>query len=458
MQATKKTHVRYLILFMLFIVTTINYADRATISIAGSSLQKDLGIDAVTLGYIFSAFGWAYVLGQIPGGWLLDRFGSKKVYALSIFTWSAFTVLQGFVGYLPVANAIIALFMLRFLVGFAEAPSFPGNARIVAAWFPTAERGTASAIFNSAQYFATVLFAPLMGWIVHSWGWEHVFIVMGVLGILFSVAWMKLIYNPKEHPMISVAELEHIEQNGGLVDMDKPKQAGKSGPKWGYIKQLLSSRMMLGIYLGQYCINAITYFFLTWFPVYLVQERGMSILKAGFIASLPAICGFIGGVLGGIISDHLLRRGNSLTFARKAPIVIGLLLSTSMIICNYVDAEWMVVGIMALAFFGKGLGALGWAVVSDTSPKQIAGLSGGMFNTFGNIASITTPIIIGYIISATGSFKWALVYVGANALVAVFSYLVIVGPIKRIELREDPSKNGNAQTQPATGALAESRR
>lgn len=448
MQAQKKTHVRYLILFMLFVVTTINYADRATISIAGSSLQKDLGIDAVTLGYIFSAFGWAYVLGQIPGGWLLDRFGSKKVYAFSIFTWSLFTVLQGFVGYLPLANAIIALFMLRFLVGFAEAPSFPGNARIVAAWFPTAERGTASAIFNSAQYFATVLFAPLMGWIVHSWGWEHVFIVMGVLGIGFSMVWLKLIYNPKEHPMIGAQELEHIEKNGGLVDMDKPRAAGASGPRWDYIKQLLTSRMMVGIYLGQYCINAITYFFLTWFPVYLVQERGMSILKAGFIASLPAICGFVGGVLGGVLSDHLLRRGHSLTFARKAPIVVGLLLSTTMVICNYVDAEWMVVGIMALAFFGKGLGALGWAVVSDTSPKQIAGLSGGMFNTFGNIASITTPIIIGYIISATGSFKWALVYVGANALVAVFSYLVIVGPIKRIELRDAPQDDTVPQQAP----------
>lgn len=453
MHATKKTHVRYLILFMLFLVTTINYADRATISIAGSSLQKDLGIDAVTLGYIFSAFGWAYVLGQIPGGWLLDRFGSKKVYAFSIFTWSLFTVLQGFVGYMPVANAIIALFMLRFLVGFAEAPSFPGNARIVAAWFPTAERGTASAIFNSAQYFATVLFAPLMGWIVHAWGWEHVFIVMGAMGIVFAGVWLKLVYNPKEHPMIGAQELEHIEKNGGLVDMDKPRAGGNGGPKWGYIKQLLSSRMMLGVYLGQYCINAITYFFLTWFPVYLVQERGMSILKAGIIASLPAICGFVGGVLGGVISDHLLRRGNSLTFARKAPIVIGLLLSTSMVICNYVDAEWMVVGIMALAFFGKGLGALGWAVVSDTSPKQIAGLSGGMFNTFGNIASITTPIIIGYIISATGSFKWALVYVGANALVAVFSYLVIVGPIKRIELRDTPKDETAAAP---SGKLAES--
>lgn len=436
---TRQTRVRYLILLMLFLVTTINYADRATISIGGSSMQKDLGIDAVTLGYIFSAFGWAYVLGQIPGGWLLDRFGSKRVYATGIFIWSLFTLLQGFVGMMPVAWAVVTLFVLRFLVGFAEAPSFPGNARIVAAWFPTAERGTASAVFNSAQYFATALFAPLMGWIVYSFGWEHVFVVMGVLGIIFSGIWMKTIYNPKDHPRANAAEIAHIEKNGGLVDMDQARGTN-NGPKWHYISQLLTNRMMLGVYLGQYCINAITYFFLTWFPVYLVQERGMTILKAGFIASLPAICGFIGGVLGGIISDWLLRRGNTLTFSRKLPIVCGLLLSTTMVFCNYVDAEWMVVGFMTLAFFGKGLGALGWAVVSDTSPKQIAGLSGGLFNTFGNIASITTPIIIGYIIAVTGSFRWALVYVGANALVAVFSYLFIVGKIQRVELRDENGK------------------
>ncbi|WP_455923564.1 MFS transporter [Pseudomonas putida] len=440
MQAAKQTHVRYLILFMLFVVTTINYADRATIAIAGSSLQKSLGIDAVTLGFIFSAFGWAYVAGQIPGGWLLDRFGSKKVYALSIFTWSLFTVLQGFVGEFGVSTAVVALFMLRFLVGLAEAPSFPGNARIVAAWFPTAERGTASAIFNSAQYFATVLFAPLMGWIVFTFGWQHVFMIMGGIGIAFSLVWLKVIHSPRQHPRINPAELEHIASNGGMVDMDDKPKGKREGPKWDYVRQLLTNRMMLGVYLGQYCINGITYFFLTWFPVYLVQERGMTILKAGFIASLPAICGFIGGVLGGIISDWLLRRGHSLTFARKAPIIGGLLLSTTIVACNYVDIEWMVVGFMALAFFGKGVGALGWAVVSDTSPKQIAGLSGGLFNMFGNIASITTPIVIGYIISTTGSFKWALVFVGANALVAVISYLVIVGQIKRVELTEPPSK------------------
>ncbi|MCW2290997.1 ACS family glucarate transporter-like MFS transporter [Pseudomonas sp. BIGb0408] len=444
---TKKTHVRYLILLMLFLVTTINYADRATISIAGSSMQKDLGIDAITLGYIFSAFGWAYVIGQIPGGWLLDRFGSKRVYAAGIFIWSLFTLLQGFVGMMPVAWAVVTLFVLRFMVGFAEAPSFPGNARIVAAWFPTAERGTASAIFNSAQYFATALFAPLMGWIVYTYGWEHVFVVMGVLGIVFAGVWMKTIYNPKEHPSVSAAEVEYIANNGGLVDMDQAK--GSGGPKWNYITQLLTNRMMVGVYLGQYCINAITYFFLTWFPVYLVQERGMTILKAGIIASLPAIMGFIGGVLGGVISDWLLRRGHSLTLARKLPIVCGLMLSTSMVLCNYVSAEWMVVGFMTLAFFGKGLGALGWAVVSDTSPKQIAGLSGGLFNTFGNIASITTPIVIGYIISATGSFKWALVYVGANALVAVCSYLFIVGPIKRVVLKDENGQALNDQASPA---------
>ncbi|AAO57996.1 MFS transporter [Pseudomonas syringae pv. tomato] len=445
MQKSKPTHVRYLILLMLFLVTTINYADRATIAIAGSSIQKDLGISAVTLGYIFSAFGWAYVAGQIPGGWLLDRFGSKKVYAMSIFTWSLFTLLQGYVGEFGVSTAIVALFMLRFLVGLAEAPSFPGNARIVAAWFPTAERGTASAIFNSAQYFATVLFAPLMGWIVYTYGWQHVFVVMGAIGIVFSMIWMKVIYGPRNHPMINEAEFEHISSNGALVDLDQDKGKGKekaasSGPKWDYIRQLLTNRMMLGIYLSQYCINGITYFFLTWFPVYLVQERGMTILKAGIIASLPAICGFIGGVLGGVISDYLLRKGHSLTFARKAPIIGGLLLSTSIVTCNYVDVEWVVVGFMALAFFGKGVGALGWAVMSDVSPKQIAGLSGGLFNTFGNVASITTPIVIGYIISSTGSFKWALVFVGANALLAVISYIFIVGEIKRVELKEPPAK------------------
>lgn len=162
----------------------------------------------------------------------------------------------------------------------------------MAAWFPTTERGTASAIFNSAQYFSLALFSPLLGWLTYAWGWEHVFIVMGVIGFVLTLVWIKFIHNPPEHPNISKSELEFLKDGGAVVDIDHKKtDTAKSGPKWSYVRQMLSSRMMLGIFFGQYFINSITWFFLTWFPIYLVQEKGMSILKVGMIAAIPALCG-----------------------------------------------------------------------------------------------------------------------------------------------------------------------
>ena len=434
--APTKTGVRWMVVAVLFFITIINYADRATISLAGPEMAKELNFNSVTMGYIFSAFGWSYVIAQLPGGWLLDRFGSKLVYSLSIFFWSLFTLLTGAVGFFTGMTAIATLFALRFLVGASEAPSFPANSRIVAAWFPKNERGTASAIFNSAQYAATVIFAPLMGWLIHTYTWHYVFAVMGVLGILFVFIWNKMIFDPKDHPMANQAEVDYIEQGGGLVSMDEHRKSGAKteGPQLKYIGQLLRNRMMVGIYVAQYCINALTYFFITWFPVYLVKEKHMTILKAGFVAAIPAICGFAGGILGGLISDLMLKKGYSLTVARKTPIVLGMLLSTTMVICNYVEVEWAVIFFMGLAFFGKGVGALGWAVNSDTAPKQIAGLSGSVLNVCGNVSSITTPIAIGYIIESTGSFNGALVYVGIHAFIAMMCYLFVVGEIKRVEL------------------------
>ncbi|MFK4701173.1 MFS family permease [Bradyrhizobium diazoefficiens] len=284
----RRSRVRLFIVTMLFLVTTVNYADRATLSIAGPALSKELHLDPVAMGWIFSAFGWSYVIAQVPGGWLLDRYGSRLVYAFSIIVWSLFTLMQGWVGFLSAGAAIVVLFALRLLVGVAEAPSFPANARIVAAWFPGNERGTASAFFNSGQYFATVIFAPLMGWIAHDYGWRYVFFVMGALGVIMGLVWIKTIYGPKEHPGINEAEFDYIKEGGALVDLDAPKEerAPQSGSGWDHIRQLLSNRMMLGVYLGQYCINTLTYFFLTWFPVYLVKERGLSILQAGFVATL----------------------------------------------------------------------------------------------------------------------------------------------------------------------------
>lgn len=388
------------------------------------------------MGYIFSAFGWAYLLMQIPGGWLLDRYGSKRVYTYSLFFWSLFTFTQGFVDMFPIAYAAISMFIMRFMLGFSEAPSFPANARIVAAWFPTKERGTASAIFNSAQYFSLAIFSPLLGYLTFAWGWQHVFTVMGGLGFILTIFWVKFIHNPTDHPDMSASELEYIKQGGAVVDMDHKKPNGqKSGPKLDYMKQLLSSRMMLGVFFGQYFINTITWFFLTWFPIYLVQDKGMSILKVGMVASVPALCGFAGGVLGGVFSDSLIKHGHSLTFARKLPIVLGMLLASSIILCNYVDSDIVVVALMALAFFGKGFGALGWPVIADTAPKEIVGLCGGMFNVFGNVASIVTPLVIGYLVKELHSFNAALIFVGCSAIMAMFCYLFIVGDIKRLELK-----------------------
>ena len=434
--AAVQTRTRWVILAMLFAITTINYADRATISIAAPGIKKDLGLDAVQMGFVFSAFAWSYVLAQLPGGWLLDRFGSKITYFFSIFLWSTFTMLTGAAGFLAGGAAVATLFTLRLLVGAAEAPSFPGNSRIASSWFPTHERGLAAAIFNSAQYFATVLFAPIMGWLVHTYDWHSVFYVMGGLGILMSFVWLKTIYGPKQHPSVSASELKYIQEGGALVDLDGgPRTAAVPQiDTVACIKELLANRMLLGVYIGQYCITTLTYFFLTWFPVYLVQERGMTILKAGFVASLPAIAGFLGGIVGGWLSDRLSKAGYSLSVSRKVPIVLGMVLSMSMIACNYIQTDMLVVAVMSLAFFGKGIGALGWAVVSDTSPKEAGGLSGALFNTFGNTAGITTPIVIGYIVQSTGSFAGALVFVGANAALAIFCYLFIVGDIKRVAL------------------------
>ncbi len=428
---------RYLVVLMLFASSAFSYGDRVALSIAGLPMAKDLHLDALRLGYLFSGFSWAYVVGQLPAGGMLDSFGSKRVYGVSITCWSICAALVGFAGYLPASFAFIAIFGLRLLSGLMQSPVFPGNGRIVAAWFPTAERGTASAIFNSSQYFALVLFAPVIGWITHARGWQDCFWFLGALGLVLSFVWFKVIYDVKSHPSINQQEIDYISQGGGLVSGDRT-QGGKgdsSALTWSAVRMLLSNRMLVGIYIGQYCITTLTWFFLTWFPVYLNQARHMPIMKVGFIAVLPALCGSIGGVLGGVVSDGLLSAGHSLTFARKVPIVTGMLLAMTMIACNYAHAQWVVVFWMALAFFGKGFGALGWTVISDTSPKGMVGLNGGLFNLIGNLAGVTTPIVIGYIVKRTGSFNGALIFVGAAALMAIVSYLPIVGTIQRVDLK-----------------------
>jgi ACS family glucarate transporter-like MFS transporter len=431
----RPTRVRYYIIALIFVITSLNYADRSTFSIAGASASDELGLGAIETGFILSAFAWAYAAAQIPGGVLLDRFGTRPVYIAAIGTWSIFTAIQGFAGFLTGAAIVAQLFVLRFLVGLCEAPSFPGNARIVAAWFPARERGTASAIFNSAQYFSLVAFAPLMGWLVHTLGWRAVFFVMGGLGVMAALAFYAFIREPVRHKWANTAEIDLIREGGGLVELDTGrKNASEPTFTWHNIRQLLTSRMMVGIYLGQYCINVLTYFFVTWFPIYLVKDRGFDILEAGFVAAVPALCGFAGGVAGGVLSDMLLARTGSITLARKGPLLGGMLLASLIMGAAYVETRWGVVLLMSLAFFGKGVASLGWAVMSDVAPRKLAGLAGGVFNTFGNAAGIVTPIVVGLLVAHAGSFDTALVFVGAHCLLTIVAYFAVVQKLERLEL------------------------
>ncbi|WP_213881562.1 MFS transporter [Pseudomonas sp. dw_358] len=444
-----REHRRYEVIALLFIMMIINQGDRATLSVAGASLSKDVGLSQSEMGWLFSAFAWAYMLLQLPGGLAIDRFGSVKVLGIAIVIWSVFTAAIGTVVMMPVGLAFFAVFALRFMVGVAEAPCFPANSKIVSMWFPTAERGTATAIFNASQYFAAVVFTPLLAWISTRWGWPWIFYVMGAAGIGIGIVFFLRIKVPVNDPALTSTELEEM-RAGGANLQEQPPSAGKKqslGESWATARHLLSQRMFLGIYIAQFCITTLTFFFLTWFPVYLVQQRHLSILNAGLLAAVPAIFGFIGGIGGGMVSDWMLRKGVSLTKARKLPIFIGMAMSMCMILCNYATSDVWVVVFMALAFFGKGMGALGWAIISDVSPKRGAGMNGAIFNSFGSLAGIVTPVVIGYMVQSMGSFNGALIYVALNAAGAFVSYMFVVGELRRPD--EEPVKAPPGALEPA---------
>ncbi|WAH61389.1 MFS transporter [Pseudomonas silvicola] len=436
--ATRRTGYRFLILAMITIVLALSSGDRAAISVAGTDMSRELGISSVEMGYLFSAFSWAYVIFLIPAGWLTDRLGSKKTIAAAIAIWSVFTVCMGLVHF--IGMVVPLLLGLRFLLGIAESPVGPGCARVIASWFPSSERGMAGAIFNSAQYISLAFFTPLMGWLCFRFGWEYVFIVMGLVGLGIAVVWWKVYYLPIRHPHMNAEELDYIRAGEGLVDLEgrktDPNAASTGLSSLAEVGLLLRNRMLAGMFLSQYCVSAITWFYVTWFPIYLVKERGFDILQAGLVASIPALCGLIGAVSSGFFSDYLVRRTQSLSIARKTPIITGVLLSSSMILCNYVDSQVLVIAVMSLAFFGKGFGNLGFSVVADTAPREMVGMTGGVFNAMGNTAGIITPVVIGYLLHSSGSFNSALIFVGAHGLIAACSYLFIVGRIRRLHLAD----------------------
>ncbi|MEO6452768.1 MAG: MFS transporter [Ginsengibacter sp.] len=427
-QNTKPGFIRYRMLAFLFLNVVINYMDRSNISVAATSLTEEFNLSSVQLGLIFSAFGWTYVALQIPGGLLTDHLGPRLLYTLSLIGWSLVTLMQGFV------NGFAMLFGLRLATGALEAPAYPINNRVVTAWFPDNERASAIAVYTSGQYLGLALLTPVMTAIQYYLSWRGLFIITGAVGIVWGLVWYSFYRDPLKHKKVSKAELDHIENGGGIINYEtKRDSADKSKFTWGNLREVFSHRKLWAIYFGQFAINSTLWFFLTWFPIYLVKYRGLSFIKTGFLASVPFLAAFAGILISGFLSDFLVKKKVSADIARKVPVITGLLLSVAIIGANYVSSPGLIILFMAIAFFGNGMASITWVFVSLLAPKHLIGVTGGAFNFIGNLASVTVPFLIGFLVR-DGNFEPALIFVSAMAVMGMCSYIFLVGKIERVTI------------------------
>ena len=399
---------RWFVVGLLFVTTVINYVDRSSISIGGPAIRDSLHLTPVELGFVFSAFAWAYSPLQIPGSMLVDRIAPRKLYTAVIFLWSLCSTLIGFAG------SFFAIFGLRLALGACEAPSFPMNNRIVTDWLPESERARGVAIYVSGQYVGLAFLTPVLVLILSSFGWQGMFIATGLVGIVWSFVFFALYRDTEERPRALSAAAKSAATS-------PPVPAGRA----------FRNRRLWGLVLAHSSETAANWFFLTWFPTYLVRYRHIAFLKFGFLATLPFLAAYIGVLLSGTVSDYLLRRGYSLTFARKAPIVTGLVLAISIVGANFVQSPMLIIACMTVAFFGSGLGAISWSLVSSVSPPNLVGLASGAFNFAGTSMGIIVPIVIGFLVSGS-NFAPAIIFVGCMSLLSLICYLFVMGPVEQV--------------------------
>lgn len=418
------TRQRFRILAMLFVTVVITYLDRSNLSLAATDLAGDLKLDPQHLGQILAAFGWAYATLQIPGGWLVDRVSPRRLFALVCGLWSLATILQG------LAGSFLVLFSPRLLLGVFETPTYPILNRAATTWFPDRERAHAIGAYTSGQFVGPAFLMPLLALAQRQLGWQAVFFLTGLLGLVWAALWYAF-YRDPAHSSANEAELRLIREGGGLPDTGSGK-ATVTKFSWADLGLVLSRRKLWGIYFGQMAVNSTLWFFLTWFPTYLVKYRHLDFINAGFLASLPWLAAFGGVHCSGYLSDLMIRRGVSATTARKLPIIVGLLLSTTIIGANYVTSPHLIILFMTIAFFGNGCSSIAWVMVSTLAPKRLLGLTGGVFNCFGNISPFAVPLIIGYLIKGD-NFAPALVFVSGVALAGALSYIFLVGKVERVE-------------------------
>jgi ACS family glucarate transporter-like MFS transporter len=417
----RRSRIRWLIVGLCFAGLTINYVDRANLSVALPKMSKELGFGPGVEGLVLAAFFASYAICQLPVGHLVDRLGARIVFAFAGLWWSLFTAATALV------QSVASLIGFRFALGVGEAGGYPASAKAVSEWFPVRERAFATSIYDSGARAGTALALPVVTALIAWLGWRASFAITGLLGLIWVVAWWLFYRAPQEHALANEAEVEYIEQGGARAEAVQPSAEGL---RW---RDLFRYRTVLGMMLGFFCLNYVIYFFITWFPSYLVDARHFDLLKLGVFGVLPALVAMPGGWIGGLVSDSLVRRGKSVTVARKVPLVCGMALSSVIALAVVVPTAGEALALLSLCYASLTFAAASvWSLPADVAPTpaHVASI-GGIQNFASNLAGVLGATTTGVLIAATGgSYVAALVLSGGFSLLGAFAYLVIVGRVE----------------------------
>ena len=393
------TRTRWVILSLLLLISIITYIDRVNISVTARQMMPALGLTNLQMGQVFSAFVLGYALFQIPGGWLGDRWGARRILTLAVVWWSIFTALTALAPTLPVANMIGimgSLMLVRFLIGVGEAAALPNFNRAVANWHPPRERGLGIGITIGGIGIGSALTPPITAWIMVNYGWQMAFYVAGALGVGIALLWHWYATDqPREHPHVNEAEARFIEGEAlgnhakGSPKISSPVQGGQGVP-W---KTILRTPTVWWLVLSYTCLGYVAYIYMSWFYLYLLNVRGFDVLQGAFYASTPFIAMAVFCPLGGWVTDQLTH-SHGVNWGRASVGATGMILAAlSIVVGANVDTSYLAIGFLSL---GAGwlyftVGAF-WATTTDLS-KPFAGTLSGIMNTGANLGGTLSPTL-----------------------------------------------------------------
>jgi sugar phosphate permease len=411
-----RNKLRWSLLVLICLMFFITFLDKASLSATAPLIAKEFQIDKASLGLIFGGFVLASAIGQIPCGFLADRYGPRLMVALFVAAWSLATVATAF------AAGFISLLVIRFLTGLGESGAFPGGTRALKPWFTKSEHGFVQGLPHLFGRLGTAVVPLLTIYLSARFGWRGVFMVFGVLGIAWAVVYW-LIYRdrPAGHPWISAGEREHLAENERTIARAGPRPA----VPW---KLLMSAPTTWGLICAAAAYTYCIFFYTTWLPTYLTEHHGISFAKMGLLASLPLFAGMAGDVVGGVLTDAILRRTGRIGFARGVVVVPSFLLAAAALVPAALSPDPIVsVGCLAVSlFFMEMITGPWWAVPLDVG-GPFSGTLSGIMNTASNIAGTISPIVFGYLAQ---SGHWELPFlISAGVLVAgAVAWLLLVRP------------------------------